>query len=218
MNHRIKAILSLPKSIWVNFRYLPFRQAIKLPILVAYDVRFSAHMGGVILPEKVRFGMIHIGFFNIPVCNHDKTSIRIIGTLEFKGRAYFGRSSKVHIRKGATMLLGDNFRVSSASSFNCYKSMIFGDNVLFAWDCLVMDSDGHSVIDEKCKPKINTKSVIIGNHVWIGCRSMILKGAVIPNNCVVGSMSFVTGENFEENTLIVGVPARSVKKISGWHE
>jgi len=53
MNHRIKAILSLPKSIWVNFRYLPFRQAIKLPILVAYDVRFSAHMGEAVREPKV---------------------------------------------------------------------------------------------------------------------------------------------------------------------
>ncbi len=151
-----------------------------MPLLVAYDVHFITHLGGVILPEKVRFGMIHIGFFNINVCKHDKTRIKIMGTLEFKGSAHFGRSSKVNVRKGATMTLGNNFRVSSASSFNCYNSFVFGDDVLFAWDCLVMDSDGHSIQDEKGKLEVNSKPVRIGHHVWIGCRSTLLKGTDIP--------------------------------------
>ena len=59
-------------------------------------------IGGVILPEGVRFGMVHIGFFNIPVCKHDKTIIRIKGTLELRGSAHFGRSSKVYVRESAT--------------------------------------------------------------------------------------------------------------------
>lgn len=46
MNKVVKMILSLPKTVWVNFRYLPVRQAVKLPLLVAYNANFEAHRGG----------------------------------------------------------------------------------------------------------------------------------------------------------------------------
>ena len=41
-----KVLLSIPKTLYVNFRYLPLQQALKLPLLVAYNVDFLAHRGG----------------------------------------------------------------------------------------------------------------------------------------------------------------------------
>lgn len=216
MNKLIKILLSIPKTLFVNFRYLSLRQALKLPMIVAYNAHFVAHRGRIQLPERVSFGMIHIGFFGITICSHDKTIVRVEGTLVFKGRAHFGRSSKVYVRKGAKMVLGDNFKISSASSFDCMKKIDIGDDVLFAWDCLVLDYDGHAIYCEDGDRINEDKPIIIGNYVWVGCRSTILKGTVIPDNCVVGAGTLLSGQKLEANSIVVGNPPKSRKKISGW--
>lgn len=54
----------------------------------------------------------------------------------------------------------------------------------------------------------------IGNRVLIGMGAIILDNAVIPDDCVVGAGSLVTsGKVFESGWLILGSPARAVKKL-----
>lgn len=45
MNVLFACILSIPKTVYFNFRYLPFPQAIKLPVWVKYNTKI--HIGGV---------------------------------------------------------------------------------------------------------------------------------------------------------------------------
>lgn len=54
------------------------------------------------------------------------------------------------------------------------------------------------------------------DKVWIGNGCMIQKGAHVPNNCVIGARSVVAGSNFDDHTIIVGNPAKSVKRIGGF--
>lgn len=39
-------IFSIPLSVYCNMRLLPFRQALKLPILVRYNTRLNSLRGG----------------------------------------------------------------------------------------------------------------------------------------------------------------------------
>jgi acetyltransferase-like isoleucine patch superfamily enzyme len=45
---------------------------------------------------------------------------------------------------------------------------------------------------------------------------MVLKGAVIPNGCVVAAGSVVTKRFEEENSLIAGTPARVTRTGIEW--
>lgn len=45
----------------------------------------------------------------------------------------------------------------------------------------------------------------------MACDCKVLKGAFIPDNCVVGANSVVTAKLLEPNPLIMGTPAKSVK-------
>ena len=56
------------------------------------------------------------------------------------------------------------------------------------------------------------QAATIGKNVFIGCNSLILKGTVIGDNCVVGAGSVVSGK-FEENCIIAGNPAKVIKKL-----
>ena len=217
MKSIVEALLALPKSLWVNFRYLPFKQAVKLPILLAPNAALRAEMGGIMLPEKIFPGMVRVGFFSMNVCNtHDRTVIEVNGNLTFKGKAALGRGTKITVNKGCTMVLGNDFKVSGYSSFVCKHKMTFGDNVLYGWECLTMDGDGHCIFDENNAQIKNAKPIDIGDNVWIGCRSTILKGSVIPANSVVGAGTIISGQEFRSNSVIAGNPPRMIKRITGW--
>lgn len=55
----------------------------------------------------------------------------------------------------------------------------------------------------------------IGDNCLIGMGSIILDGAVIPDDCLVAAGAMVTpGKTFEPGSLILGSPARAVRKLS----
>ena len=67
-----------------------------------------------------------------------------------------------------------------------------------------MDSDFHNIMDvntSKVMPK--QKSIIIGNHVWIGCRCTILKGTAIPDDSIVASNSKIS-KTFTLSNVMIG--------------
>ena len=222
MNIYFKYLLSLPKSLWFNFRHLPLKQALKLPFYVRYGTRVSVK-GRIIIEDDNHVGMamIVIGSHEADVSDPKHTTCLTVergGELVFQHTAHIGLGTKIFVKHGARMYLGDNFAVSANSQFVCYKSIIMGRDIQFAWNCLVMDSDTHSIYSDKgCIQKMNPdKEVRIGDKVWIGCRVTILKGSHVPSNCVIGATSFVSGSKFESNSLIVGSPAKSVNPIAGW--
>lgn len=57
-----------------------------------------------------------------------------------------------------------------------------------------------------------SKSVTIGDNVWIGGNSVILPGVTIGNNVTIGAGSVVT-KNIPDNVLALGNPCRIVKKL-----
>lgn len=214
----LNILLSIPRTILFNFRYLPFSQAIKLPVWIAYNCKVLLKPGGVILTRQPNFAMIRIGYHKVPLMEpHSKTLLAVErgGTLIFDGSAHIGKGSKIYVAKNANLKLGDNFAISASTQISCHKSIQFGKDIQFSWDCLVMDSDSHRIYDNGSQINAD-KEIVFGDKIWIGCRSTVLKGAVIPDGCVIGATSCVTGNKFEPYTIIAGTPAKSIKKISSW--
>ena len=60
-----------------------------------------------------------------------------------------------------------------------------------------------------------TASVSIGDDVWLGAGSIILKGAHLGDGCVVASGSVVTAGMYPPRSVLAGQPARVVKSIPG---
>ena len=55
----------------------------------------------------------------------------------------------------------------------------------------------------------------IGDGSLIGMGAMVLNGAVIGKNCIVGAGALVTGGKvFEDGSLILGNPAKTVRKLT----
>ena len=211
--------LSIPKIIWFNFHCLPFHQAIKIPFWIHYKCRYDCGRGRIKLHGRIRPAMVRYGFSIDSAKNrNDETYfyVRKGAACVFGGSAHIGRGSKIVVQKNAMLEIGDNFAISASSTIKCFKHIRLGNDILFAWDCLVMDSDGHGIYDKDGFRMNPDKDIFIDNKVWIGCGVTILKGANIPKNCVIGAKTIVAGGKFLENTMIVGNPPTSRKTIEKW--
>ncbi|MGH4139659.1 DapH/DapD/GlmU-related protein [Clostridium sp.] len=63
------------------------------------------------------------------------------------------------------------------------------------------------------KRPLNTKSVSIGNDVWIGENVCILLGVNIGDGCIIGANS-VVNRDVPSNCIAFGMPARVIKKYN----
>ena len=111
----------------------------------------------------------------------------------------------------AKLKIGKKCSIGDRTEIHCGENVIIGDGVIIAWDCNILDRDYHSTDGgfEKTAP------VHIGDHVWIGCRSIVLKGVTIGDGAVVAAGSVVT-KNVPPNTLVAGNPAEAKKVVRGW--
>ena len=82
---------------------------------------------------------------------------------------------------------------------------------MIASDVVITDSDWHGIYD-RTDYVANPKPVKIHKNVWIGERSIILKGTQIGENSIIGAGSVVNG-NIPPNSVYAGNPAKEVKKL-----
>ena len=97
------------------------------------------------------------------------------------------------------------------------QKVTIGNDCLFSNCILIRPSDGHAIISTEDETVLNRpENITIGNHVWFGFQAIALKGAIIPDGCVVGLRSVVTRGNFEENSVLAGQPAKMIRKNIKW--
>lgn len=106
----------------------------------------------------------------------------------------------IHISKGARLTLKSGY-INSGCQIKCKQYISIGENVVIAHDVIIRDNDAHYLVGStECEP------IIIGNHVWIGARAIILKGVSIGDGAVIGAGAVVT-HDIPPHSLAVGVPA-----------
>lgn len=213
MNY-IEFIRSIPKSFYVSAKLMGIKKALNLPIFVRYNCKLLSLTGKVIGGGK--FGSLHIGFGRVGIIDskYQRTILQIDGTVVVDDTEVcsINRGSRLCVCKDAVLRIGKGLHNSAAMTIICEQSITLGANVTTSWDTLIMDTDFHDIRDTKtdvissCK-----KPVKIGNNVWICCRSIILKGSVIPNGCIVGANSVVAGIYDTQDSIIAGNPSRIIK-------
>ncbi len=81
------------------------------------------------------------------------------------------------------------------------KRIVIGKECLFSSGVVVRTGDSHSILDSEGKRINHSKNVIIGDHVWVGNQTTILKGAIILEDSIVGTGAIVT-KAFEEGNIV----------------
>lgn len=92
-----------------------------------------------------------------------------------------------------------------------------GQDCLFSSNIAIRTGDSHSLIQYDTGKRINrSKSIVIGEHVWVGTNVTILKGTHIPSHSVVGACSLLRKEYSTPNCVLAGVPAKEAKYNVDW--
>ena len=74
-------------------------------------------------------------------------------------------------------------------------------------------ADPHLIYDCDTFERINSsKSILIGDHVWLGQNALILKGAAIGSGSILSAAAVLAGKNVSSNTIYAGNPARKIKE------
>lgn len=117
---------------------------------------------------------------------------------------------------------GRNFTMGDQCQIEAMDEVIIGDDVLMASRIYIGDAS-HGVYSgsEQTSPdmppnsrKITTKSINIGNRVWIGNGVSVLPGIHIGEGAIIGAGSIVT-HDIPPKTIAVGNPIRLKKEWDG---
>lgn len=120
------------------------------------------------------------------------------------GRGYKMRDgAKLRVRPGAVCTIGRNVSLNSNDMIVCHESITIGNDVQLSPNVQIYDHDHDFRCEGGVKAmKFRRSAVVIGNNVWIGANTVILRGTVIGDNSVVGAGCVIKG-TFPENSVIV---------------
>lgn len=147
-----------------------------------------------------------------------------------------GNGNQIHIGKSvslnyAELWIEDNdnrLQIEDGSSADGKKqapvhmAVIEGTRIILGKDCMlssgieIRTGDSHSIVNNEGERINPSKEIVVGNHVWIGTRAMLLKGSRIADDCIVGAGSMVTGSFDEAGCALAGNPAKVLRKDVSW--
>lgn len=208
-------------TIYLNFKLLPLRQAMRLPIEVFHKFRLSNSKGRLVIEtDRIHRGMIQIGCYGSEMFSHnDETILFLAGEWRCKGSIAVGIGSCVRIEQGACLITEDDVVLGAHNLLLCEKMVMIKDHFLSSWDCSIMDTDRHCIKDVKSGVIVNPASdIFIGAHTWLGNSVSINKGTRLPENSIVASHSMCNNDYSKEgeNCLFAGIPAKKICSNRVW--
>lgn len=179
------ALRSIFSTIYFNFHYLPFNQAIKLPILL-YKPTLRKMKGEVIIKAPIRFGLIEMGRNMSGIHSNNGISWENNGgRVTFTGEAYIGSDTYISIGTNSSVTFGKKMTATAGFKFVSVKRVTIGDRVVFGWECLLTDTNFHRIIRlADGSTSAPEREITIGDHVWFAAKCNILPGVTIPDGCV----------------------------------
>ena len=213
-----KILIGIPKSIFVNYRSLPFALALRLPILVSYDTKILSLKGKFIIQDS-SFGSVRIGFSGAGSASAMRSVIENNGTMVFQGTVFMGGGSRLcTTNKTSSIIFGNKTYFMGDTIITAAEQITFGSNSLISWGTQFIDTDFHKIfMGEDSEKHVNGDAPItIGENVWIASNVNILKGVTIPAGNIVASGSTISKSIESKNCIVSGMPIRILKRNVHW--
>jgi len=119
--------------------------------------------------------------------------------------------TQISAGKNAILWIGADTFINVGAVISARHQISIGENCQIANQVIIMDSDFHGV-GQRCEFESPTP-IIIEDNVWLATRAIVLKGVRIGKGAVVAAGAVVT-KDVPENTLVAGVPAKVIRKLS----
>lgn len=175
-----------------------------LPKIIDSSINFNGENNILYCDENVCLNKSELNFNG---CN----SLIYFGTSEHKVNISVWNDSVCHCGKFVTYPTTTGFVLSE------HKHIFMGDRCMISVNVMIHNSDHHLIYSCNDRNRINsTKSIYIGDHVWLGRQVSILKGTQIDSGSIIGWNSIVAGKKIPHNSIWAGNPARPIKNGVFW--
>lgn len=192
----------------LNYNAGGWKAVWRMPIRVYGSLKVRLR-GKILLPSDAGKNMLVIQSDHEDyTASSGRAELNILGTWKLNGSLRIGPDSCIAIDKGALLETGADTYLGRDTQIHCYHHISIGNRV-FAGEMYVCDSTVHRILLDG-SPKPLNGEVFIGDGAYLGFRTILLKGTVIPPESVVGSGSVCTSDYTEggaEKLLICGNPA-----------
>lgn len=212
----IEALFGIPATLRINFGHLPFHQALRLPIICSSKVSLRGN-GRIVVADGCGFSAIRLGFGENGAVQRSELLLEVqnSGEVRFEGPLSIGYGGRI-IAAG-NLSFGAGCTVQPGATLICWSSIRIGADCLISWGCQIIDTDFHSIYNAGGGELLNPDApIFIGDRTWIASHAMVLKGSELPAETIVGAGSVVAGQFKENGCVLVGVPARVIRKGIKW--
>ena len=125
------------------------------------------------------------------------------------------REVRFSLGDGGRIYVGDRTYLGDGCNLLAVQELRIGKDCAISWHVLFMDTSSHPIGVEGEMPVLQVAPIKIGDHVWIGCRAVILKGVTVGDGAIVANNAVVTRE-VPPRTLVGGNPARVIRENVVW--
>lgn len=117
---------------------------------------------------------------------------------------------------GAVLEVQPGARIGIRNVVNVESGVFIGRGTEISWDVQILDTDFHVMVRSDGLSRRKTAPIVIGQHVLIGARAMILKGVTVGDGAVIAASAVVT-KDVPAKAVVAGNPARVVGSVTDWH-
>ncbi len=209
--------LSLWRTLFMNFYFLPFEQARKFPIYVYGKMTVPRLNGKIIVntpANECRKGMIKLNLTGeAPTYQGGNLEIYLAnGKIIFEGETTFLSGSHILIYGNGTLTIGDKAYISNMVNIACCNRITIGNSSRVGHEVQLLDTNFHFTFGASRTVRRNSAPIELGHHCWIGNRATIMKGVTLHPYTTISSNSLVNKSVTEqERSLIGGSPAKLLK-------
>lgn len=125
-----------------------------------------------------------------PLC-----SIKLFG----KGSVVIGRNAEFaaycdhEVHGNGKLIIGNKVYMNRYCMISAHNQVSIGDNCLFGPGVKIFDNNHTYNPETGVSTDLNTAPIRIGKNCWIASNVVILKGATIGDNCVIGAGCIIHG-------------------------
>lgn len=127
---------------------------------------------------------------------------------------FFGKGCVV--RRWDQLEVGSNVSLHEWCFVDASGGLKVGNDVSIAHGCSILTFE-HQWTDSRAPIRdqpVSLRPVVIGDDCWIGCRVVILSGAIIEKRVVVAAGAVLASGRYDGSALYGGVPARRLKSLA----
>ena len=211
--------LNLWRTIYFNFRTLPYKQAVRFPIYIYGGHKFFMLNGNVaITASHIKRGMIKIGVNGDSFSLYDGSGYIQIANkksvIEFQGPCRIALNTKIRVVSGR-IVFGTHARIGSDSRIICNGGRVsIGSFTGVTLGCQIINSGFHYIYDANRKGYLNrTKDITIGPYNWIGNNATVSGGTVTNEKTIVCQRSVLNKDysGVPIPSMLGGMPAKVVR-------